>query len=75
MFARAIWDKLLECVFKNFEVARVKRGQFQSFQKWLWWFILNIARTKHLVTGQSHQTNKHFVLKLMSFNGEQAITK
>ena len=33
MFWRAIWDKLPECIFENFEVVRVKRGQFQSFQK------------------------------------------
>ena len=33
MFGRAIWDKLPECIFDNFEIARVKRGQFQHFQK------------------------------------------
>ena len=33
MFGRAIWDKLLECIFENFEITRVKRGQFQNFQK------------------------------------------
>ena len=33
MFERAIWDKLLECIFQNFEIAQVKRGQFQNFQK------------------------------------------
>ena len=33
MFGRAIWDKLSECIFENFESARVKRGQFQNFQK------------------------------------------
>ena len=33
MFERAIWDKLLECIFQNFEIALVKRGQFQNFQK------------------------------------------
>ena len=26
MFGRAIWDKLPECIFENFEIARVKRG-------------------------------------------------
>ena len=30
---RAIWDKLLEYVFENFEITQVKRGQFQDFQK------------------------------------------
>ena len=33
MFGREIWDKLLECIFENFEIAQVKRGQFQNFQK------------------------------------------
>ena len=33
MFVRAIRDKLLEDIFENFEIARVKRGQFQNFQK------------------------------------------
>ena len=33
MLGRAIWDKLPECIFENFEIARVKREQFQIFQK------------------------------------------
>ena len=33
MFGKAIWDKLLEWNFENFETARVKRKQFQNFQK------------------------------------------
>ena len=33
MFKRAIWDELPECIFKNFEIALVKQGQFQNFQK------------------------------------------
>ena len=33
MFGRAIWDKLPECIFENFEITRVKRGQFQNFLK------------------------------------------
>ena len=32
-FGRAICNKLPECIFKIFEIARVKRGQFQIFQK------------------------------------------
>ena len=32
-------------------IDRVKRGQFQSFQKLLGRFIKNVARTKHMVTG------------------------
>ena len=28
----AIWVKLPECIFENFEIARVKGGQFQNFQ-------------------------------------------
>ena len=27
MFSSAIWDKLLECIFQNFEIVRVKLGQ------------------------------------------------
>ena len=33
MFGRAIWDKLPKCIFENSEIALVKRGQFQNFQK------------------------------------------
>ena len=28
MFGTAIWDQLPECIFKIFEIAQVKRGQF-----------------------------------------------
>ena len=51
MFGRAICDKLPKCIFESFEIARVKRGQFQNFQKSWGWFIPKTARTKHLVTG------------------------
>ena len=30
---RATWDKLPECTFGNFEIARVKQEQYQNFQK------------------------------------------
>ena len=33
MFVRAIWDKVSECIFENFEVSRVKQGQFQNVRK------------------------------------------
>ena len=33
MFKGANWDKLPERIFENFEIARVKREQFQNFQK------------------------------------------
>ena len=33
MFGRAIWEKLSECIFENFETARVKRGQFNNIFK------------------------------------------
>ena len=33
MFGRAIWDKWPEGVFENFEIAQVKREQYQNFQK------------------------------------------
>ena len=51
MFERAICGKFSECIFENFEIARVKRGQFQNFQKSRGWFIPKIARTKHVITG------------------------
>ena len=38
MFGRAIWDKLPESIFENFEIARVTQGQFQNFQKSRWSF-------------------------------------
>ena len=63
---RAIRDKLPKCIFENFEIARVKREQFQNFQKLRWWFIPKIVRTNHVITSKSHQTSKHFVLKLIS---------
>ena len=48
------------------------RGRFGiKFQKSWGWFIPKIARNKHLFTGQSNQTNKHFLLKLISFNSVQ----
>ena len=71
MLGRAIWNKLPECICENFEIALVKRGQFQSFQKSRGRFNPKIARTKHVITGWSHQTNKHFVLKLTAFNSRQ----
>ena len=33
MFGWTIWDKLPKCIFENFEITRVKRGQSQNFQK------------------------------------------
>ena len=33
MVGKAIWDELPECIFENFEITQVKRGQFQNFQK------------------------------------------
>ena len=32
MFERTIWDKLLEGIFENSEISRVKRGKFQIFK-------------------------------------------
>ena len=58
MFGRAIRDKLPECIF-------------EIFQKSQEWFIPKIALTEYVVTGQSLQTNKHFVLKRISFNSRQ----
>ena len=32
MFARAIWDKLPEYIFENFEIARLNEGNFKLFK-------------------------------------------
>ena len=49
MFGRAIQGKLPECIFKNFEIAKVKRGQFQNFQNSQVLFIPKIAQTKQVI--------------------------
>ena len=49
MFVRAIWDKLVEYVFENFENLQVLH--FQNFQISRGWFIPKITRTKHVTTG------------------------
>ena len=51
MLEKAIRDKLPECIFENFEITQVKRGQLQIFQKSPGWFIPKIARTKHVIIG------------------------
>ena len=53
------FEKLPKCIFENFEIAQVKRGEFEKF----WKFITKIAQTKHVIIGWLHQMNKHFVLK------------
>ena len=40
MFETAIWDILPKYIFKNFEIARVKTGQFQKISK-ITWVIYN----------------------------------
>ena len=50
MFKRAICNKLPECIFENFEIAQVKREQFQDLQKSRGRFIAKITRTKHAIT-------------------------
>ena len=49
MFGRAIWDKLPECIFEDFEIAGVKRGLFKKLKNSRGWFIPKIARTKHVI--------------------------
>ena len=44
MFSKAIWDKLPECTFENFEIAKI-----QNFQESRGWFIPKIAKTKHVI--------------------------
>ena len=39
----------IKCIFENFGIARVNRGQFQYFEKSRGSFIPKIARPKHLV--------------------------
>ena len=51
MFGRAVWDKLSKCIVENSEIAWLKQGKSQNFQKSQRWFILKIAQTKHLITG------------------------
>ena len=51
VFGRAIWGKLPVCIFENFEIARVKWGQFQNFQKSWGWFIPKMVRTEHVIIG------------------------
>ena len=41
MFGSAIWDKLPERIFENFEIARVKRVSF----------IPKVAQTKNVIAG------------------------
>ena len=50
MFWKAIWDKLPECIFENFDTARVKRGwvgdcEGDLFQK---------LSEPNVITGKSH---------------------
>ena len=65
----------------NYPSAFLKILKFQIFQKSRRWFIPKIARTKHEITSSLHQSNKHLVLKPISFNSRQlqvsewAITK
>ena len=52
MFGKAIWYKLPEYVFENFETARLKQGQFKNFQKHHeGGFFTKVARNKHVITG------------------------
>lgn len=51
MFGRAVWNKLPEAIFQNFEIAREKQGQFQSFKKPRGWFIPRITVNKPVIKG------------------------
>ena len=51
MYGRATWDKLPESIFENFQIARVKQGKFQNFQKSRWSFIPKITPTKQVIPG------------------------
>ena len=67
MFGRAIWDKLPECIFEN---AGVKRN-FKIFKNHEGNLSQKSPEPNMWFTGQSHHTNKHFVLKLKYFNSGQ----
>ena len=56
MLGRAIWDKLPKCIFENFEIARVKRGQFQIFQKSRRLFIPKVAQNMRLLVNDTKPT-------------------
>ena len=74
-FGRQIWDKLLKCIFKNFDIARVKREQFQIFQKSRGWFIPKIAWTKHVITrNHTKPTNEQNNLQDNTVNGAMSIS-
>ena len=72
MLGRAIWNKLPQCIFENFENVRVKRREFQIFQNLRGWFIAKIARNKHVITNKVNHTKPiKTVLKLISFKSRQ----
>ena len=57
MLGREIWDKLSEYNFKFFKNYEVDLSQKSS--------------GTNVITGYYHQTNRHFVLKLISFDNGQ----
>ena len=44
MFGRTICDKLPKCIVENSEIACVKQGQFQNFQKSQGWFSQKLLK-------------------------------
>ena len=61
MFGRAVCDKLPECIFESFEIARVKQGQLLNFQKSWGSFIPKIAQAKHwLLINNTKSTNPFY---------------
>ena len=59
LFGRAIWDKLPEYIFENFEIPRAIQGQFRIFEnpegdlfqelpKWSMWFLVNQIKPKNI---------------------------
>ena len=54
LLAKSIRTSNHMCELANSELAWVKQGQFQNFQKSRGWFIPKIAQTKHVITGWSH---------------------
>ena len=64
MFRRAIWDKLLKCIFESSEISKcskITRVIYpQKSPKPNMWLLVN-----------HNKTNKRFVLKLISFSSGQ----
>ena len=62
MFGRAIWDKLPECIFENFEIARVKGRQLS---------ILNLHKHRNFYRTISQAKKKLIQKAAIKYYGKQ----